>query len=65
MGKPRKTYTYVFKDGRKIRHGGQTRDLEQREKEHQQKWPNGHIVQVGRVKTKEGALKWEKKKGYN
>jgi len=65
MGKTRKTYTYVFKDGRKIVHGGQTGDLEQREEEHQQKWPKGHIVKVGRVKTKEGALKWEKKKGYN
>ena len=65
MAKRRNTYTYVFKVGRKIKHGGQTGDLEEREKEHQQKWPKGHILKVGRVKTKQGALDWEKKKGYS
>lgn len=63
--KPRNVYTYVFKVGKKIKHGGRTKDLKQREKEHQQKWPKGHIVKVGRVKTKKGALKWEKKKGFS
>jgi len=63
--KPRNTFTYVFKVRRKIVHGGQTGDLEEREKEHQQEWLSGHILKVGRAKTKEGALEWEKKKGYS
>lgn len=58
-------YTYVFKEGNKILHGGITKDLEDREKEHQVKWPKGHIVQVGGKKTKQGALNWEKKHGYS
>lgn len=63
--KPRNTYTYVFKVRNKIVHGGQTKDLEEREQEHQQQWSKGHIVQVGRKKTKKGALEWEKKHGYS
>ena len=34
------------------------------EAEHQQKWPKGHIKQVGNRTTEEGARKWEKDKGY-
>jgi hypothetical protein len=33
--------------GNKIVHGGVTDDRVRREREHQQKWPKGHIVQVG------------------
>lgn len=62
---PRNYSTYLFKQKNKILHGGITEDLKQREKEHQQKWPRGHIVKVGRVKTKEAALKWEKEKGFS
>lgn len=61
MPKSRNTYTYHFKIRHKIVHSGITGDLDQREKEHQQKWPNGHIFQVGRKKTKEAALIWERK----
>lgn len=50
--------------GRKIVHGGITEDLERREQEHQQKWPNGRIVQAGRRTTLDAALEWERKKGY-
>ena len=64
MGKVRNTYKYQFKDGNKILHGGITTDLARREKEHQQKCPNGHIKQVGRCTTEEAARDWEKKKGY-
>lgn len=65
MAKPRDTYKYLFKVGNKIVHGGITNDLERREKEHQQKWSNGHIVQVGDKTTEEAARKWEKEKGFS
>lgn len=65
MPKPRIFYNYYFKVGNKIVHGGMTEDLEQREKQHQQKWPKGHIVKVGNAKTEEGARKWEEKKGFS
>ena len=64
MAKPRDTYKYHLKVGNKIVHGGITDDLERREKEHQQKWPNGHIKQVGRRTTEEAAREWEKEKGF-
>ena len=62
--KPRDTYKYVFKDGRKNVHSGITNDLDRREQEHQQTWPKGHIKQVGRRTTEEAAREWEKEKGY-
>ncbi len=65
MGKPRDTYKYQYKDGNKILHGGISNDLARRENEHQQKWPNGHIKQVGRRTTEDAARTWEKKKGYS
>ncbi len=63
MAKRRDTYKYHFKQNSKIIHGGITDDLERREDEHQQKWPNGHIKQVGRRTTEEAALEWEKGEG--
>ncbi|MBA7595933.1 MAG: hypothetical protein GH143_03245 [Calditrichaeota bacterium] len=63
--KKRDTYKYVFKDGRKIVHGGITDDLERREQEHKKKWPKGHIKQVGRQTTEEAAREWEKEEGYS
>ena len=54
---------YDFKVGNKIKHSGITsRDLEIRESEHQQRWRNGHIVQVGRATTEEAAREWEETK---
>lgn len=64
MGKTRDTYKYYFKKGNKIVHGGITDDLERREQEHKQGWPNGHIFQVGHRTTEDAAREWEKKKGF-
>lgn len=61
---PRDTYKYLFKVGNRIMHGGITNDLERREKEHQQEWPNGHIKQVGRRTTRDAAQEWEKERGF-
>lgn len=65
MAKRRDTCKYYFKEGNKIVHGGITDDLERREKEHQEKWPKGHIKQVGRRTTEEAAREWEEKKGFS
>ncbi len=62
MTKKRDTYTYDYKVGNKIVHSGITNDLERRESEHKQRWPNGHIKKVGVAKTEEGARKWEESK---
>ena len=59
MSKPRDTYKYHFKQGNTIVHSGITDDLERREQEHQQKWPTGHIKQVGRKTTEDAAREWE------
>jgi hypothetical protein len=53
---------YDYKVGSKIRHSGITQDLEQREQAHQQRWPGGHIVQVGHSVSKSSALEWEETK---
>jgi predicted GIY-YIG superfamily endonuclease len=59
MPEPRNTYKYHLKIGNKIVHSGTTDDLERREQEHQQKWPKGHIKQVGRKTTEDAAREWE------
>ena len=53
--KERDTHKYDFKIGNKIVHSGITTDLERREQEHQQRWPKGHITQVGNRTTEEAA----------
>ena len=53
-------YKYHFKVGNTIKHSGITQDLARRETEHQRRWPNGRIVQVGGVVTEEAAREWEK-----
>ena len=58
----RNYYKYDFKVGNKIVHSGITKNIERRELEHEQKWPKGHIVQVGRRTTEEAARKWEETK---
>ncbi|GAI77135.1 unnamed protein product [marine sediment metagenome] len=63
MAKPRKTYKYNFKVKNKIVHRGITNNLERREQEHKQKWPKGHIAQVGYRTTEEAARKWEQNHG--
>ena len=60
MATPRHTYKYHFKRGNKILHTGITDDLERREQEHKNDTDSsGHIVQVGRRTTRDGALAWE------
>ena len=58
MSKPRDTYKYQFKVGNKVVHGGITKDLQRREAEHREKWPKGHIKQVGVRTTEDAARKW-------
>jgi len=60
MGKQRDTYKYVFVVGNKIVHYGITKNLERREQEHQQRWPEGYIMQVGRCTTEGAAREWER-----
>ena len=57
--KPRDTYKYHYKIGNKTIHSGITDDLDRREQEHQQKWPKGHIKQVGLKTTEDAAREWE------
>ena len=58
----RNWYKYDFKIGNKIKHSGITTDKDRRESEHQQRWPGGHLTQVGRATTEEAARKWEETK---
>ena len=61
----RDTYKYQFKVGNKVVHKGKTTNLERREGEHQQKWPKGHIKQVGHAVTDKSATDWEKEQGVS
>ena len=56
MNAPRNWYRYDFKVGNKIRHSGITRDPDQREKQHQERWPSGHLSVQGPAVTKDAAL---------
>ena len=58
----RDTYKYNVKVGNKIVHSGITIDLERREKQHERRWPNGHIKQVGYRTTADAARKWKETK---
>ncbi|MDP6513022.1 MAG: hypothetical protein QF878_07540 [SAR202 cluster bacterium] len=59
----RDTYKYQLKKGGKIVHRGITNDLDRRQQEHQDEYPNSRIKQVGRQTTREAALKWEREGG--
>ena len=59
----RDTYKYQFKVGNKTVHRGVTNDLGRRELEHTERWPDGHITQIGRRTTRERALAWEREGG--
>ena len=63
--KPRTHYKYTFIKDRKIKHKGITKDLDEREKQHQQKYGGGKIKKVGRVTTEDAAREWEKKQGVS
>ncbi len=61
----RNTYTYLFKRGNQVLHGGITKDPDRREGEHQRELdPKGHIFIVGNRKTKDGAERWEADNGW-
>jgi hypothetical protein len=60
MSTRKNTYKYHFKVGNKIVHRGVTSDLTRHEIEHKKSWPTGHIKQIGRRTTREGALRWER-----
>ena len=61
MIEKRDTYKYYFKRGNKILYAGITDDLERREKEHKNNIDKrGHILQVGRITTRDAAQKWER-----
>jgi len=62
MAEKRDVWTYDYKKGNKIIHSGFTDDPERREKEHQRRWPGGHLTIVGAAKTEDGARKWEETK---
>lgn len=56
----RRNYSrYDLRQGRKIVHTGITRDLERREREHQEQFPGSKASQVGPKVTEKGARKWE------
>ena len=56
----RDTYKYHFKRANKILHTGITNDLDRRAEEHQHEIDSeGHIFQVGRRTTRDGAKSWE------
>ena len=63
MTKPRDTNKYQFKVKGSIVHRGITNDLERREREHQQTWPDGHIEKIGNKTTRDAALEWERNGG--
>lgn len=58
--KPRDTYKYVLKRGRKRIRSGITNDLERREQEHRRDHGSDvRILQVGRRTTRDAARDWE------
>lgn len=64
MAKERNTAKYHLIRDRKIAHRGITdRPLQEREREHQEEFPGGHIKQIGRRTTREKALEWEREGG--
>ena len=64
--KPRDTFKYEVRLGRKKVHGGITNNLERREKEHQRNFgPKAKLTKVGNKTNRDGALAWERKKGYS
>ena len=63
MSKERDTYKYHFKVGNRIVHRGITNDLNRREEELKQTWPDGHITQVGNITTRDAGLRWERRGG--
>jgi len=65
MANNRDTFKYQVRVGRKIVHGGITNDLDRRELEHKQTYgEKAKLTKVGNKTTRDGALAWERDKGY-
>jgi len=62
MGDRQDTYKYQVRVGKKVVHMGITTDLERRVREHKREFPKGKIVQVGRMTTRDLAMRWEREK---
>lgn len=54
---------YHMKIGNKVVHRGITNDIERRENEHMQSWPDAHITKIGNQTTRDAGLKWEREGG--
>jgi predicted GIY-YIG superfamily endonuclease len=63
MREERDTYRYHFKVGKKIKYRGVTSDIERRELEHKQRWPDGKIVRIGQKISRQSALEWKRQGG--
>jgi predicted GIY-YIG superfamily endonuclease len=59
----RDRYSYHFKRGNTVLHGGSTDDVERREQQHRDAYGGRGINQIGRRRTKEAARKWEEEGG--
>ena len=57
---PVKTYRYRFTVGGRVVHYGITTDLQRREREHWQRWPDGIIEQIGQPTSHRDAWEWER-----
>ena len=55
----RRTYCYEFTANGRVVVYGFTTDLKRREKEHQIRWPTGHINKVGGPMSHQEAWNWE------
>ena len=55
------TFRYRFLVGSRVVHQGITTDLERREREHQRRWPGGHIEPVGEPTSHAEAWDWERR----
>lgn len=60
MRHARDTYKYVVKVDGRIIYRDVTNDLNRRAEEHKVRYPDCHIIQVGRRTTREQGLKWKR-----
>ena len=56
----RNTYNYTFRVGLKVSHRGITNNPKRRQQEHQRVRPKGKLTVDGHVKTRAGALRFER-----
>ena len=62
MRKPKRTtYTYEYRVNRRVSHRGVTGNPKRRLAEHRRRRPGGTMSIIGRAKTRQGALCWERR----